>query len=196
MGTPFPVGEVGLTMTDRSGVIHGTATSPLIVNPGTGGTNGAAILTSVGGSGTPFQVNATIAGGVLTALGSFVTGGDFSAAPANLAAVAVTGGGLTGATISVAMVGLATEVMAANPQRRVYRYQPTSVTAYDHALNDVGNGVAPLLTTSNVSAGAQQVPRMTGAISGNGFAYAFSSVSAIYAYNALAFATYTASEGQ
>lgn len=75
---------------------------------GSGGTNGPCVLTGTTGGfatpgGTPFQINATISGGAITALGSLVTGGAYSTNPTSLSSEPVTGCGLTGATLSVIM---------------------------------------------------------------------------------------------
>jgi hypothetical protein len=69
---------------------------------GSGGTNGAVSLTVVGGvvsEGDVTTLDGTISGGALTAIGDVSNPGTYSSLPAN--PVAVTGGGLTGATVNL-----------------------------------------------------------------------------------------------
>lgn len=77
-----------------------------IVSAGVGGTPGAATLTGTTGTGTPFQIAATIgAGGSVTALGAVTVPGNYSVLPAVIASEPVTGGGLTGCTLSLSFIG-------------------------------------------------------------------------------------------
>lgn len=74
---------------------------------GSGGTNGSCVLTGTTGvtadGGGRFQINATISGGAVTALSSFVDQSTYTTNPTLLTAEPVTGCGLTGATLSVVM---------------------------------------------------------------------------------------------
>lgn len=72
---------------------------------GTGGSNGAQVATGTTGTGTKFQINVTVAGGAITAIGSIVTGGAYTVNPTTLAnePVSVTGGGLTDARLNLTM---------------------------------------------------------------------------------------------
>jgi hypothetical protein len=80
---------------------------PTLVNAGSGGTNGAVTLTGTTGTGTRFALSGTIAGGVLTAIGSISVAGNYTVNPTNLASEPVTGGGLTGAVVNLKMAILA-----------------------------------------------------------------------------------------
>lgn len=70
-----------------------------IASGGSGGTNGAVTLTAVGGTGTPATATGVISGGALTSLTAISNPGSYSVLPAN--PVAVTGGGLTGASVNL-----------------------------------------------------------------------------------------------
>jgi hypothetical protein len=74
-----------------------------INNPGSGGTNGVQTVTGTTGTGTKFTASVTIAGGVITAINSITLQGNYSALPTNSYAEPVTGGGLTGATLTLIM---------------------------------------------------------------------------------------------
>jgi hypothetical protein len=71
---------------------------------GSGGTNGSCTLTGADGTGTPYTINATIAGNVVSALGTFVSNGSYSVLPPSLSADPVTPtgcGSLTGVTLTI-----------------------------------------------------------------------------------------------
>lgn len=89
------------------------AAIPTIVSAGSGGTAGTQALTGTTGTGTKFVVSCTIAGGSITTINSVTNYGSYTANPANIAAEPVTGGGLTGATISIKMAPAAVSI--ANP---------------------------------------------------------------------------------
>ncbi|WP_159012877.1 right-handed parallel beta-helix repeat-containing protein [Acidisoma sp. S159] len=102
----------GSSYTKNSGKITVAATqlaSAAIASAGSGGTTGACILTGTTGAwqtpgGAPFQINGTILGGMLSALGSILAPGAYSTNPSTLAAEPVTSNcGLTGATLRVIM---------------------------------------------------------------------------------------------
>jgi hypothetical protein len=87
--------------------------SASVNNAGTGGTNGACVLTGTTGTlrqgvgAVLFSINATISGGAISALGSFVAAGDYTTNPTTLSAEPVTSScGLTGATLTVYMGAL------------------------------------------------------------------------------------------
>lgn len=65
------VGDQQIVSTYSSASALGAA----IANAGSGGTDGATVLTVVGGTGTPPQFNATIAGGVLVSIDSVAVAG-------------------------------------------------------------------------------------------------------------------------
>lgn len=105
---------------------------PLIVNAGSGGTPGAAVITGTTGTGTKFQANVTIGGGgSITSINSIAVAGSYTGNPTNLAAEPVTGGGLTGATVSLQM-GISTITLIAsspftvNPASGVFTVGSTS----------------------------------------------------------------------
>jgi len=79
------------------------AAAPTIVSGGSGGANGAVTLIGTTGTGTRFQATGTIAGGILTGVTALTVPGNYTVNPANLTAEPVTGGGLTGATLNIAM---------------------------------------------------------------------------------------------
>jgi len=96
----------------------GSSTAPAVLNvfdtllasasvnaAGSGGTNGACILTGTTGTGPQlFQINATISGNVISALGTVITGGQYTTNPTSLAAEPVTSNcSLTGATLTLNM---------------------------------------------------------------------------------------------
>jgi hypothetical protein len=81
-----------------------------IVNAGSGGTNGAAVMTGTTGTGTKFQANVTIAGGVITAVNSMAVEGNYTVSLTDPTAEPVTGGNVTGATLAVTMESLVTTV--------------------------------------------------------------------------------------
>lgn len=82
------------------------AAIPTIVNAGSGGTAGTQTLTGTTGTGTKFTVSATVAGGVITSINSIASVGNYTINPTTLTAEPVTGGGLSGATVSIKMAPL------------------------------------------------------------------------------------------
>lgn len=85
--------------------LAGSVDNATVAAGGSGGTNGAVSLTVVGGvtaDGDVATLDGTISGGALTAIQDVSNGGTYSSFPANPAAV--TGGGLTGATINLSTI--------------------------------------------------------------------------------------------
>lgn len=74
-----------------------------IASPGSGGTAGSAVVSGTTGTGTRFQANVTIASGAITAVNSIALSGRYTVNPTTPAAEPVTGGGLSGATLNLAM---------------------------------------------------------------------------------------------
>ena len=100
-GTLTAVG--GTFTTAATATIATTKVISATVNgAGTGGTNGQALVTGTTGAGTQFQALVTIAGGVMTAVNSISVAGSYTTNP-TLTASPVTGGGLTGAKLNLAM---------------------------------------------------------------------------------------------
>ena len=77
--------------------------TPTINAAGTGGTTGTATVTGTTGTGTKFQASVTISGGGITAVNSVTVAGVYTVNPTTLTAEPVTGGGLTGAKLSITM---------------------------------------------------------------------------------------------
>lgn len=83
---------------------HIQAVSATVNAGGTGGTPGAVTITGTTGTGTKFQATGTIsAGGVLTGPLTVTVAGDYTVGPTSLTAEPVTGGALTGATVTLVM---------------------------------------------------------------------------------------------
>jgi hypothetical protein len=74
-----------------------------IYSGGSGGTNGTQTVTGTSGTGTKFQATVTISGGAITAVNSITVPGAYTVLPANLNNEPVTGAGLSGAALSLAM---------------------------------------------------------------------------------------------
>lgn len=139
--------------------LMGVKAVPTIAAAGTGGTNGAVVLTGTTGTGTKFTLAGTIAGGVLTSIQSVTLAGSYSAMPSSLAAEPVTGGSLTGCTVNLsAAMG-------------VVGYTVTGAGA-----NYPNDGVS---TTASVSGGTPTTAAVPGAVTvtsaaGAGSAFDFS----------------------
>lgn len=92
-----------------------TATQVLnatVVSGGTGGTPGAATITGTTGTGTKFQASVTISsGGALVSINAITVNGVYTENPTNLSAEPVTGGSLSGATVSLVMSAEAITVL-------------------------------------------------------------------------------------
>jgi len=70
---------------------------------GSGGTSGTQTVTGTTGTGTKFQASVIVSGGAIAAVSSITVAGLYTTLPSNLNAEPVTGAGLTGATLSLAM---------------------------------------------------------------------------------------------
>jgi len=102
-------GGVGAT-----GTLNTKAITATVVAGGTGGTPGAVTITGTTGTGTKFQATGTINGsGILTGALVVTVAGDYSVPITNIAIEPVTGGGLTGCTVSVSL-GLQSFAITAN----------------------------------------------------------------------------------
>ncbi len=92
-------GGSGATGTLDTKVITAT-----VVAGGTGGTPGAVTITGTTGTGTKFQATGTINGsGILTGALVVTVAGDYSVPVTSIAAEPVTGGSLTGCTVSLSL---------------------------------------------------------------------------------------------
>ena len=78
--------------------------SATVAAAGTGGTPGSATVTGTTGTGTKFQATVTIdGGGEITSVDAIAVAGSYTANPTDIANEPVTGGGLTGAQLTVVM---------------------------------------------------------------------------------------------
>jgi hypothetical protein len=110
---------------------------PTIASGGTGGTPGAVTLTGTTGTGTKFQATGTISsGGVLTAITALTVAGSYTVNPTTLSAEPVTGGGLSGATLSLTM-GVNTFTFTAGG---AFSANPTAGTFTQNATSGSGTG--------------------------------------------------------
>lgn len=111
-------------------VDHYSVSAATIAAAGSGGTDGAAVVTGTTGTGTKFQADITISGGEITAINDIKVQGDYTVAPTNAAAEPVTGGGLTGAELNLTVNTV--EVAA-------YSVPPCGITtqAYTTAVGEV-----------------------------------------------------------
>ena len=87
------------------GVINYSVQNAAVVTAGTGGTNGTQTVTGTTGTGTKFQASVTVSGGGITAVLSITVAGAYTVLPTNLNNEPVTGAGLSGAALSLAMTG-------------------------------------------------------------------------------------------
>lgn len=164
--------------------------TPTIVNAGTGGTPGAAVVTGTTGTGTKFQANVTIeAGGTISSVDSIAVAGAYTVNPTNIANEPVTGGGLTGAILSVVM-GVNTFTVstagnytvtsaaltqgatsgagtAASFQTSAFGLLTVSVTQYGAYTAEPSNPVAQSSTTGSGTSGTFTVTWATAAAAGD-----------------------------
>lgn len=77
--------------------------SATIAAAGGGGTNGAQTVTGTTGTGTKFQAAVTIAGNIITSVNSISTVGSYTVLPTDPTQEPVTGAGLAGAKLNIAM---------------------------------------------------------------------------------------------
>ncbi|MDR3473352.1 MAG: hypothetical protein P4M09_16960 [Devosia sp.] len=118
------------------------AVSAAVVTGGTGGTPGAVTLTGTTGTGTKFQATGVINGsGVLTGPLVVTVGGDYTVGPTSLTAEPVTGGSLTGATVSLVMGAKAFSLTTAGG----YTVPPAAANAL---TNVVGTGAGVQATVA------------------------------------------------
>lgn len=96
---------VALPCSATPAVKHFSVQNAAVKAGGSGGTNGTQTVTGTTGTGTKFQASVTVTSGAISAVGSITTAGDYTVLPTALDAEPVTGAGLTGATLSLAMTG-------------------------------------------------------------------------------------------
>lgn len=143
-GTGYvPTNTITLLVTGSTSTVKGVVTvattkvvSATIQAAGTGGTPGAAVVTGTTGTGTKFQANVTINGtGNISSVDSISVGGSYTVNPTNIAIEPVTGGGLSGAALTV--------VMGVN-----------TITLTTSGTYTVGGTVATQFSTSGTGTGA------------------------------------------
>lgn len=141
-------------------VIACSAVSATLNAAGTGGVNGSCVLQSTTGAGTAaYRINATVAGGAVTALGSFVTGGSFSTNP-TLTGGGVTGCGTTGTTVDVVM-----GAYIINPSTRgSYTTKPASPVTFTGGGASGFTASPAWITTGNFAYGTSAVTGINAAI--------------------------------
>jgi hypothetical protein len=142
--------------------------SAAITAGGSGGTNGAQVVTVSGGAGVAATVNVTVSGGVITAVNSIATPGTYTTFPANLNAAPVTGAGLTGATLALGMGAKTLSILVPD----VFATNVTAITAVGGsgtgltmtATNQVRNGLSVMPTGGGLLGfyGATPVAKQTG----------------------------------
>jgi CO dehydrogenase/acetyl-CoA synthase gamma subunit (corrinoid Fe-S protein) len=79
--------------------------SAAVVAGGSGGSNGPVTITGTTGVGTKFTARGNISSGALTGSLIIVNAGSYTTDPTSLSSEPVTGGGLSGATVSLVMSG-------------------------------------------------------------------------------------------
>lgn len=77
--------------------------SATIAAAGAGGTDGSQTVTGTTGTGTRFEAQVTIAGGIITAVDSISVAGSYTVNPTSISNEPVTGASLTGAELAVVM---------------------------------------------------------------------------------------------
>lgn len=140
---------------------------------GSGGTNGACILTGTTGSnqqGTGrFSINATIGSNHITAIGAIITGGTYTTNPTSLTAEPVTSNcGLTGATLTIKMGAFSIIPTTIG----IYSVAPSG-TVSQGSTSGVGTGLqltnVPILQTGSYTYGTDDSAAVSAA-----FTYAMS----------------------
>lgn len=128
--------------------------SAAVTAGGSGGTNGAQVVTLVGGTGVAATINVTVTGNAITAIVSVATVGTYNTFPPNLGAVPVTGAGLTGATLAVGMGAKTLAVLVPD----VFATNITAITPTG------GSGSGLTLTATNTTRSVLALQPSAGAI--------------------------------
>ncbi len=92
-----------LPLSSSAGTIVYSVQGASVYAGGSGGTNGTQTVTGTTGTGTKFQASVTVSGGAITAVNSISVAGSYTALPSVLNDEPVTGAGLSGAALSLAM---------------------------------------------------------------------------------------------
>jgi hypothetical protein len=99
---------VALPCSSTPGVVAFAVQTASVNAVGSGGTTGTQTVTGTTGTGTPFQAQVVVAGGVIASVLAITVAGSYSVVPTSLSAEPVTGGGLTGAKLSLGMTAVLT----------------------------------------------------------------------------------------
>lgn len=91
------------TITGILNVTHTKVVSATVGSGGSGGTDGAQVVSGTTGTGTKFQASVTISSGAVTAVNSITLDGDYTVNPTNLSAEPIVGANLVGATLNIKM---------------------------------------------------------------------------------------------
>lgn len=145
---------------------------------GSGGTNGTQTVTGTTGTGTKFQATVTVAAGQMIAVLSISVGGAYSTNPANIGAEPVTGGGLTGAQLSLVMGVQALNVSTAgvygvNPAGGILTQASTSGSGTGATFNGIFAPYTVSVTKSGQYTAFPANPVAQGSTSGIGFGATF-----------------------
>lgn len=155
-GQGYTVGDVLILQTSQgTGITVGVTSvhQTGIVNGGTGGTPGPVTLTGTTGTGAKFQISGTISiAGGLESVGAVLNGGAYTVNPTDLNAEPVTGGGLTGAVISIIMGANAATVINGGT------YTQKATTLGQGATTGIGVGATWTPTWSAAGADVAFVP--------------------------------------
>ena len=153
---------VGVAINDTFGLVGGTldsaagvqavakatniqAVSAVVNAGGSGGTNGAVTITGTTGTGTKFQATGTIVGNALVGPLTITVAGNYTVGPTSLTSEPITGGSLTGATVTLQMGALTLSVLTAGVYQSV---PPTTAVS-----NIVGTGTGVTITSAfNINA--------------------------------------------
>ena len=166
---------------------------PTIAAGGTGGTPGAVTLTGTTGTGTKFQATGTISsGGVLTAITALTVAGSYTVNPTTLTAEPVTGGGLSGAELSLTMgpntfTFTAGGAFSANPASGTFTQNATSGSGAGATFTGLFGPDVVTFTSSGSYTVFPSNPVAQGATSGSGAGVTFtvSNLATITAVNSL-----------
>jgi hypothetical protein len=132
-----------------------------ITSGGTGGTDGAQLVTGTTGTGTKFQASVTVSDGAIININSVISPGAYSVAPEDLNNEPVTGGGVTGASFSLLLTGQLTF----NPIT-VASASDTGVAGYARVVTADGIGVIDFDCGDNASDAAMKMNTTTITIGG------------------------------
>ncbi len=127
----------GAATTPAQVTVETTGVSSATVDAGgSGGTNGVAIVSGTTGTGTVFQAEVTIASGAIVAVNAILLPGLYTVNPTTLGAEPVTGAGLSGAKLALAMAP--STVTISNPG--VYTANPSSGSMTQAGTGGSGSG--------------------------------------------------------